>query len=128
MSKKKIVRVDCDVDNHLDDWVEYDTTEWTVRHFRDLTGGLDLVDGLPKYLEVFACDWSITGTDGKPVKFPGQGADADTWLRAYSKVGLELARWLAGSAVRAMNKRMNPPPKSFGDDEADGAEERPAAD
>jgi hypothetical protein len=129
MSKreKKIVRVECDVDGHLNDWVDYDTTEWTVGHFRQVSGGLELALGLPRYVETFVCDWNVTGTDGKAVKFPGQGASAAAWLSAYEKIGIELARWLASSAVHALNKRMNPPPKSFGGNQADGAEGRPPA-
>lgn len=125
MSDKK-VKVECSNDGHISDWVEYDTKDWTVKHFREITVK-DMVTGLPQYLEVYASDWSITGLDGELVPFPGQGAHESKWLAAYDKMDLEMSGWLAFSPVHALNKRMNPPPKSSGKNSRRRSKRRTAA-
>lgn len=113
----KIVRVDCTVDERENEWIEFDTSEWTVKHFREISAG-DMVEGLPRYVEVYACDWKITGLSGRPVDFPGKSAAVADWLDAYDQLDIDLAQWMSISPILALNKRMNPSPKSSGENSA----------
>ncbi len=113
MSKKLVKVADCEVEGHERDWVEFDTTEWTALHYREIMR-TNVPLYLSKYVEGYVCAWSITGLDGAPVPFPGQSADDDAWLEAYSQVDLEFMSWLSLTPITALNERMNPPPKSAG--------------
>ena len=123
MAKKdespRIVRVDCTVDGHKNDWLEFDTSGWTLREFREIpVTNLDRTIG--RWVETDSTDWHLTGMDGKTVPHPGRGADGQDWLDAYERMPLELGRWLSLTPYLAVQEAASPGKKRVDRSEADG--------
>jgi hypothetical protein len=121
MAKKdarRIVRIDCDLEGHEDDWVEFDVTGWNYRDFREIPE-TDVTE-THKWTERDTTAWSIAGKDGKPVKHPGRGAPKTAWLEAYERMPWELCRWLPSAVYFAFRQAIRPPKKSPGGGPAGG--------
>lgn len=123
MTDKRIIKVDLinpesraefDVEKHKDDWIEFDTTNWSMWHYRVIPN-TNLHDCLEMFVEVYASDWSITGSNGKKVKFPGQAAPAEDWLEVYSQMPAGLSQFISTAPVRAVYQASRPPKKSDGE-------------
>lgn len=110
------VRIACAVDGHADDWIEFDTSLWTLADYELLMGRFDLSDGL-RYVKRDSVAWHVCGSNGV-VAHPGRGADSVKWLLAWKAIGpegLRLSYWLATSPGKALLEAVRISRKSAGD-------------
>ena len=113
-----IVRISCPVKGHEDDWIDIDTSHWTMADFDDVSGGV-AYSTVMRRLRADAIDWHLIGDNGL-VKFPGVGCDDDTWRNAMSRLGLELVPWLAQVVADALLEAITIRSKSAGDNAGSG--------
>ena len=128
MTKKKttaesrLVRVACEVEGHVGEWVEFETAHWGLGTFRRIMES-SLHDGLTEWVEADSTDWRLAG-DEAPVPHPGKGADLERWLEAYDAFGPvsseALFRWLGSAPYMAVLELTQPPKKSDAGGEAPG--------
>jgi len=110
-----LLRVACGLPGHETDWIEFDTSGWTLADFRQVYYA-NLVDALRVWVERDSTAWHLTGNNGT-VQHPGRGALAAKWLAAYRALGdewltLDLVRWLGTTPLFALNQRLEVPKKS----------------
>lgn len=121
MANQIIIRVVCDKEGHEDDWVEFDTSDWTLADYREMYYA-SLPACLQSWVEKDSIAWHLTGTGNSSVPHPGRAAEKSRWLTAYRQLGNEgllLAHWLAWSSLIAINQRMeNAKKSSVGSEEA----------
>lgn len=111
MSKKqvqRVVRVECTLDGHEEDYIEYDVTDWSMREFRRIPF-MSTLQSAPEYIEPYSIDWHITGKDGEPVPHPGRDADIDVWMEVWGKIDITMADWIGLSVARAVGLASTPP-------------------
>ena len=109
-----IIRVVCGKEGHEGDWVEFDTSAWTLADYREMYYA-SLPECLQRWVEKDSTSWLLTGPNSAAVAHPGRGAARSLWLAAYRQLGdegLALAQWLALSSLIAINQRMENAKKS----------------
>lgn len=125
-----IFRVPCNVEGHEDDWIEIDTSAWTLAEYRQLYY-LAYPASLRLYVEVYSTDWHLTGDRGL-VPHPRRQAEGATpprepthadWMAAYKQLGdegMRLVDWLAISPLQALEQRLDVSKKSSAGGEGAG--------
>lgn len=114
----RIIKLSCGVPGHEDDWIEIDTSAWTLKDFRGMIGGLDFSDA-DLYLKECVVDWHLTGDNGL-VKFPGVTATDVAWDNALDRLGpggLGLMSWLYATPSEALMEATRLSSKSSGDND-----------
>ena len=120
---KYIIRVACSIEDHEDDWIEFDTSGWGLGDYRQQYYA-SLADGLRVWVERDSTAWNLTGTGNTIVPHPGRGAERGAWLAAYRQLGeegLALAEWLGVAPWIAMQQRITAQKKSSAGGAEDGA-------
>ena len=112
--KDHIVRIACDVAGHDEDWIEYDTSAWTLAEYRSMFYAA-YPDALRFWVEKDSVAWHLIGDGGAVVAHPGRGGGREAFLRAYRQLGdegLRVGEWLAQSPWLAMQERLTASKKS----------------
>lgn len=115
-----IIRIQCGLEGHEQDWIEFNTSDWTLADYREIFYA-PLPEALRRWVEVDSSDWHLTGLSDAIIPHPGRGAPRSQWMAAYRALGdegLKLGRWMALSALEAVHERIDNPKKS----EAGGTE------
>ena len=129
--EKYVFRIPCTLSGHEEDWIEYDTSEWTLVHYRQIYE-LSYPNSLKFYVERYTTNWHLTGDGGEIVEHPAQIAETggrqptdEDWQVAYRRLGdegIRLLDWLALSPVLAVGKRLEASKKSDAGREGSGEE------
>jgi hypothetical protein len=112
--KEHIIRVACTVEGHEDDWIEFDTSAWTLADWRAMVS-VYYTDTITRWVEKDSVAWRLCNDQGEEVPHPGRGAEDKAWKDAYGKLGeagFLLYDWLGLAPLVALHQRMTASKKS----------------
>ena len=110
MTEQTVFRIACTVEGHENEWIEFETKEWTLEHFDMLAGGVTWSVGMA-VVKDFSCGWNLTGDEGVIVPHPGMFETEEKWksvFKALGTEGLKLSHWLVTSSGKALLAKCTP--------------------